>query len=92
MEPPTVRPGSVASTEPVPRVVAFFPNAAEGNLAIQQLVGLGVRSDRLGVTTPDQISGHQGMVLSIPCPEPGLLNRVEALCRDLGAEIHRQRP
>ncbi len=87
---PQVRPGKVEESGPMPRVVAYFPNSAQGNLAIQVVVGLGVPSDQLGVTPPDRIQGGQGMVLSIPCPNPGLLPKVEKLCRDFGAQIHRQ--
>jgi hypothetical protein len=90
MEMPLIRPGSVPESEDGTRVLAFFRNSAQGNLAIQLVVGFGVRADRLGVTTPDRIEGNQGMLLSIPCPGPLLLDRVEALCRDLGADVHRQ--
>lgn len=92
METPQVRPGKVASGGgAVPRVVAYFRNAAQGNSAIQVLTTLGIPGDRLGVTTPDRIETGQGMVLSIPCPDDTLIARVEALCRSQGAEIHRQR-
>jgi hypothetical protein len=75
----------------MPRVVAFFRNSAVGNSVIQSLKALGVPADRLGVTPPEQIQGGQGMVLSIGCPDSGLLSKVEDLCRRNGAEIHRQR-
>ncbi|MEW4567088.1 hypothetical protein AB1L88_04405 [Tautonia sp. JC769] len=91
IEPPMVRPGEMQAADAVSRIVAFFRNSSQGNLAIQRLVGLGIPSDRLGVTPPDRIEGHQGMVLSIPCPDPGSIDRVESLCRSLGAEVHRQR-
>jgi hypothetical protein len=91
MELPQIRPGLVTNTQPMPRVVAFFPNAAEGNAAIQLLTALGVPGDRLGVTPPEQIENGQGMVLSIGCPEDSLIPKVEAICRRYGAEIHRQR-
>jgi hypothetical protein len=91
IEPPLVRPGDVHAAGPFPRIVAFFRNSSQGNLAIQRLVGLGVPSDRLGVTPPDRIEGHQGMVLSIACPDSIPIDRVESLCRSLGAEVHRQR-
>lgn len=90
MEVPQVRPGKVQSTEPMPRVVAFFYNSSQGNAVIQLVTQLGVPSDRLGVTPPDRIEGGQGMILSIPCPDPKIQARVEAICRDQGAEIHRQ--
>ncbi len=90
IETPQVRPGLVKHAEPMPRVLAYFSNSAQGNLAIQLVIGFGVPSDQLGVTTPDRIQGGQGMVLSIPCPDPALISKVEKLCRDLGAEIHRQ--
>jgi hypothetical protein len=88
METPQIRPGVVEAGGPVPRIVAYFYNAAQGNSAIQQLVGLGVRADQLGVTPPDQIESGQGMVLSIPCPDPALTARVEALCKSQGADLH----
>ena len=91
METPQVRPGAVPDAGPGPRVVAFFRNAAQGNLAIQLVTGLGVPAGRLGVTPPERIEGGQGMLLAIPCPDQALLNRVEHLCRDLGAAIHRTR-
>lgn len=91
MEPPLIRPGSVPEAGACTRVLAYFRNSAQANLAVQLVVGVGVRADRLGVTTPDRLEGNQGMLLSIPCPDPTLLDRVSALCRDLGAEVHRQR-
>ena len=75
----------------MPRVVAFFYNSAQGNLVIQILMQLGVPNDRLGVTPPEQIEGGQGMILSIACPDPAMLAKVESICRQQGAEIHRQR-
>ncbi len=91
METPQIRPGLVTHTEPMPRVVAFFRNSASGNLAIQLLTALGVPSDRLGVTPPEQIEHGQGMLLSIGCPDDSWIPRVETICRDNGAEIHRRR-
>lgn len=87
---PQVRPGKVEESGPMPRVVVYFPNSAQGNLAIQIVTGMGVPSDQLGVTPPDRIEGGQGMVLSIPCPDPTLVPKIEKLCRDFGAQIHRQ--
>jgi hypothetical protein len=75
----------------MPRVVAFFYNSAQGNHAIQLLTQMGVPGDRLGVTPPERIETGQGMVLSIACPEAGMLAKVEELCRRFGAQIHRQR-
>jgi hypothetical protein len=91
MENPKIRPGLVEHTEPMARVIAFFRNAAMGNLAIQLLTGMGIPSDRLGVTPPEEIEGRQGMVLDIGCPDEALVRKVETLCRDYGAEIHRRR-
>ncbi|GAC1464506.1 MAG: hypothetical protein NVSMB9_03230 [Isosphaeraceae bacterium] len=91
MENPQIRPGLVTHTEPMPRVVAFFRNAARGNVVIQLLTALGVPSDRLGVTPPEQIEHGQGMVLSIGCPDESFMARVETICRQHGAEIHRRR-
>ena len=91
MESPQVRPGKVQTTGTLPRVVAYFYNAAQGNAALQLLGQLGVPADRLGVTPPDRIETGQGMVLSIPCPDERLLPRVEALCRAQGAVFLRQR-
>ena len=92
METPLIRPGLVNAAEPMPRVVAFFFNSAQGNLVIQLLTTIGIPNDRLGVTPPEQIQGGQGMILSIPCPDDTTLHRVEDLCRQQGARIHRQRP
>jgi len=91
MEMPQVRPGAIMTPESKLRVVAFFHNAAEGNLAVQLLTAFGVPNDRLGITPPDQIDGGQGMVLSIGCPDERLLAKAEETCRKLGARLHRQR-
>ena len=91
METPQIRPGVVTHTQSMPRVVAFFSNSAPGNAAIQLLTALGVPNDRLGVTPPERIETGQGMVLSIACPHEAMIPKVEAVCRQLGAEIHRQR-
>ena len=84
METPQIRPGAVKSPESKLRVVAFFHNAAEGNLAIQLLTAIGIPNDRLGVTPPDQIEGGQGMILSIGCPDEKMLAKTEDLCRKPG--------
>jgi hypothetical protein len=91
METPQVRPGAVRSPEPRRRVLAYFPNAAEGNLAIQLLTTVGVPNDRLGVTPPDQMDGGFGMILSIGCQDEKILARAEDICRRLGGKLHRQR-
>ncbi|MFO0891492.1 MAG: hypothetical protein U0790_20410 [Isosphaeraceae bacterium] len=91
MQMPQVRPGAVQSPESKLRVVSFFHNAAEGNLAIQLLTALGIPNDRLGVTPPEQIEGGQGMVLSIGCPDERALAKAEDVCRKLGGRLHRQR-
>ena len=91
MEMPQVRPGVVRSPDSKLRVIAFFFNAAEGNLAIQLLTQIGVPNDRMGVTLPEQIEGGQGMILSIACPDEHALAKVEMICRSQGARIHRQR-
>lgn len=91
METPLIRPGLVTHTESMPRVVAFFPNSAPANLAIQLLMQIGVPNDRMGVTPPEQIEGGQGMILSIGCPNEHALAKVEMICRSQGARIHRQR-
>ncbi|HEV3164477.1 MAG TPA: hypothetical protein VGZ22_10665 [Isosphaeraceae bacterium] len=88
MEIPQIRPGKVTKAAEMPRVVAYFYNSAQGNSVIQLLGGMGVPADHLGITPPDQIEGGQGMVLSIGCPDPALIPRVEAVCRSQGAEIH----
>jgi hypothetical protein len=91
METPQIRPGLVDHAESMPRVVAFFYNSAQGNLVIQILMQLGVPNDRLGVTPPEQIEGGQGMILSIACPDDTIRAKVESICRQQGAAIHRQR-
>lgn len=91
MEMPQVRPGLVSSPESRLRVISFFHNAAEGNLAIQMLTAIGIPNDRLGVTPPDQLENGQGMILSIGCPDEKLLAKSEEICRTLGGQIHRQR-
>lgn len=90
MEPPRIRPGRVSAVdEPSLRVTAHFRNSAQGNAVIQLLVGLGVPSDQLGVLPPEHLQGGQGMVLSIGCPDSRLAERVEAVCKAQGAEVHR---
>ena len=91
MHTPQVRPGLVTNADNLPRVVVFFPNSALGNLAIQLLTQIGIPSDRLGVTPPEQIEGGQGMILSIGCPDEISLKKVESVCRGQGGRIHRQR-
>jgi hypothetical protein len=91
MERPQIRPGLVKNGSEMPRIVAFFRNSAEGNAAIQLLTALGIPGDRLGVTPPEQIEHGQGMVLSIGCPDEGLIPKVEEVCRKYAAEIHRRR-
>ncbi len=91
METPQIRPGLVEAAESMPRVVAYFYNSAQGNLVIQILMQIGVPNDRLGVTPPEQIEGGQGMILSIACPDEKILAKVESICRQQGAAIHRQR-
>ena len=90
METPQVRPGLVKEEGPMSRVIAFFYNAAHGNVTIQMLTAMGIPVDKLGVTPPDQIEGGQGMILSIPCPTDSIIQGVEKLCRQHGAEVHRQ--
>ncbi|WP_422929988.1 hypothetical protein [Singulisphaera sp. PoT] len=90
MEMPQVRPGKVEHTEPLPRVVAFFYNSAQGNAAIQLLTAIGVPNDRLGVTPPECIEGGQGMILSVACLDETMMGRVEQVCRQQGAAIHRR--
>jgi hypothetical protein len=91
MDIPQIRPGRVTSSEANLRVVAFFYNSAQGNSAIQLLTALGIPNDRLGVTPPERIETGQGMVLSIACQDERMAAQVEAVCREQGADIHRQR-
>jgi hypothetical protein len=91
METPTIRPGKVDPAQSVPRVLAFFANAALGNSVIQALGQMGVRTDQLGETPPDLMPKAQGMVLTIPCETPEIMARVEKLCRSQGARVHRSR-
>jgi hypothetical protein len=91
MEMPQVRPGLVKDAQSMPRVVAFFPNSAPGNMVIQLLTQIGVPNDHMGVTPPERIEGGQGMLLSILCRDEATLLHVESICRQQGARIHRQR-
>jgi hypothetical protein len=91
MEIPQIRPGRVSPIEPKLWVIAFFFNTALGNSTIQLLIKLGVPADKLGVTPPEQIETGQGMVLSIGCLDEKMAGQVEAVCRQQGADIHRQR-
>ena len=81
----------MGATEPPLRVVAFFHNSAQGNSTIQLLTALGIPNDQLGVTPPERIENGQGMVLSIACGDEKMAGQVEAVCRQQGADIHRQR-
>jgi hypothetical protein len=91
MEIPQIRPGRVSTAEAPLRVVSFFYNSAQGNSAIQLLTTMGIPNDALGVTPPERIESGQGMVLSIACRDEKMAAQVESVCRDQGAEIHRQR-
>lgn len=91
METPTIRPGKVDEPETSPRVLAYFANAALGNSVIQALGQMGVKIDQVGETPPDLMPKQHGMVLSIPCSTPELMARVEKLCRNQGARVHRSR-
>ena len=91
MNTPYVRPGKVTSADVSVRVVAKFPNSAQGNWVIQMVTTLGVPSDRLGLVGPDRLESGQGMVLSIPVPDPELLPQIESICRSQGATVHVQR-
>jgi hypothetical protein len=93
MEIPQIRPGktSTSPTEPQQRVVAYFYNSAPANMAIQILTALGIPNDQLGITPPERIESGQGMVLSIACKDEKMAAQVESLCRDQGANVHRQR-
>ena len=91
MELPQIRPGRVSPAEPPLRVVAFFYNSAQGNSTIQLLTTLGIPNDQLGVTPPEQIESGQGMVLSVACDDEKMAGQVESVCRQQGADIHRQR-
>jgi hypothetical protein len=86
---PLVRPGRVDSPAPALRLVATFPNSAQGNLAIQLAGTLGIRQDRLGVTAPDRLERGQGMVLSIPCADESEAGRIESVFQNLGGTVHR---
>jgi hypothetical protein len=92
MDMPQVRHGLVKNSGGhMQRVVAFFPNSAPANMAIQLLTQIGVPNDHLGITPPEQIEGGQGMILSIGCLDEKALMQVESICRQQGAKIHRQR-
>jgi len=91
METPLIRPGAVPSPESTLRLVVHFANAAEGNLAIQTLVTLGVPSDRIGVVEPERMERKRGMVLAMGCPDEATLARAEDFCRKLGGAVHRWR-
>lgn len=89
-EPPLIRPGRVTTEAAAPRLVARFPNSAQGNMAIQLVTMLGVPADQIGVVAPGRRPRGQGMLVSIPCPDAKIAAAVEAACRAQGAEIHRQ--
>jgi hypothetical protein len=91
MEMPQIRAGRVSAAEAPIRVVAFFYNSAQGNSTIQLLTTLGVPNDALGVTPPERIETGQGMVLAIACRDEAMAAQVEKVCREQGADIHRQR-
>lgn len=89
MDVPRIRPGLTAESRPPVRFLAHFPNSAPGNLAIQQLLMLGVPADGLAVTEPTGIEGGQGMLLAIAGVAGELDRRAEATCTRLGARIVR---
>jgi hypothetical protein len=92
MQMPQIRPGKVSGVrESVPTLVVFFRNSAQANAAIQLVIQLGVPSEGLGVTTSEELPGHQGMLLTIPCPNEPLRDLVEKICKAQGAVVHGQR-
>lgn len=91
MDTPLVRPGTTADAPARVRVVAYFSNSAQGNMAIQLVKAYGVPANQIGVTTPERLPTNQGMVLSIPCPDEKAQARVEALCKSQGASYQVQR-
>ena len=91
MESPQIRPGKVRSTEPMPKVIAFFRDASLGNALIQLASQLGVPGDRIGVTPPERMPRQRGMIVTLGCPSERVMENVESACRRLGGEIHRQR-
>lgn len=91
MQMPQIRPGRVETAAAGMKVIALFPNSAQGNLTIQLLTAIGVPMDHVGVTPPEGLAGNQGMVLAIECADETVASRVETICRKQGAELHRQR-
>ncbi len=91
METPQIRSGAIRSPETKLELFVYFYNAAEGNLAVQLLTGIGIPGDRVGVVPPEKLEGGQGMVLSVGCPTESLRAKAEAVCRKLGGQVHRHR-
>ncbi|MFO0956279.1 MAG: hypothetical protein U0800_02300 [Isosphaeraceae bacterium] len=84
---PERRPGTVDPQHDGERLVAFFPNAAPANAALQFLPMLGVPADQIGVTTPDRMPRGQGLLISIALPDPAIRARVEGYLRSQGARL-----
>ncbi|AMV40105.1 hypothetical protein [Planctomyces sp. SH-PL62] len=91
METPLIRPGDVPSPETPLQLVVHFFNAAEGNLATQTLMTLGIPGDRIGVVDPERMERKRGMILAVGCPDEAARARAEDVCRKLGGEVHRWR-
>ena len=72
METPTHSSAAIRSPETKLELFVYFYNAAEGNLAVQLLTGIGIPGDRVGVVPPEKLEGGQGMVLSVGCPTESL--------------------
>jgi hypothetical protein len=92
MHTPQIRPGKVQPGGPhTSTLVVLFRNAAQANSVIQLAIQLGVPSDRLGVTPSDGMPGGQGALLTIPCPNDSIRDKVEAICKAQGAVVRGQR-
>ena len=91
MEIPQIRPGRVSTAESPLRVVAFFYNSAQGNSAIQLLTALGIPNDRSASRLPSRSSRARAWSSRSPAADEKTVAQVEAICREQGAEIHRQR-
>lgn len=82
------RPGTIGPAHDGDRLLAFFPNAAPANAALQFLPMLGVSADQIGTVNPDRMPRGQGLLISIPLPDPATRARVVDYLQRQGARIY----
>lgn len=68
-----------------------FSDRATANLAIQQVIALGIPAEALATLDGSELPRERGMLLCLPETDPVALDRAMKLCRNLGGRVHRAR-